>query len=426
MDKINGADTAWVLICAALVMMMAPAVGFFYGGLVRRKNVLTTLMQSFFILALVSVQWALLNYSLAFGPDVNGLIGNLDWLGLQGVSSLPSAYAPTIPHHAFMLFQMMFAVVTPALIIGAFAERMRFGALVAFTLGWSALVYAPVAHWVWADGGWLHTLGALDFAGGTVVHTTAGFAALVAAAMLGRRIGFGEEPLEPHDLSLTVLGGALLWFGWFGFNGGSALRVGELAASALVTTHLAAAASALTWTLITWISRNRVSLFSAVTGAVAGLVAITPASGYVTPLASLAIGVGAGIVTYFGVDFCKGLLGLDDALDVFAVHGLGGVWGMIATGLFASKAVNPQGADGALAGNIDLLWKQLIAAGAVAGFAIVGTWVILTVIKLLIGLRVSAAEEVLGLDTDPQDIEYALSPSGHGRPQVAPAEVPGD
>jgi Amt family ammonium transporter len=425
MDKISGGDTAWVLICAGLVMMMAPAVGFFYGGLVRRKNVLTTLMQSLFILALVSVQWALLNYSLAFGPDIRGLIGNLDWLGLQGVGGAPSDYAPTIPHQAFMLFQMMFAVVTPALIIGAFAERIRFGALVLFTLLWSALVYAPVAHWVWADGGWLRTLGALDFAGGTVVHTTAGFAALVAAAMLGRRIGFGEEPLEPHDLSLTVLGGSLLWFGWFGFNGGSALKVGELAASALVATHLAAASSALTWTLITWLSRNRVSLFSAITGAVAGLVAITPASGYVSPMAALIIGVGAGIVTYLGVDFCKGLLGLDDALDVFAIHGVGGVWGMIATGIFASKAVNPAGADGALAGNMQLLWNQLIAAGAVAGFTLVGTWVVLSVVKFLVGLRVSADEVIRGLDANPQDGLLVLAPAGSVHPQAAPAELPG-
>ena len=399
MEAINAGDTAWVLVSAALVMLMTPALGFFYGGLVRRKNVLATLMHSFFILALISVQWVLWGYSLAFAPDAGGgLIGGLAWLGLRGVGAEPNpAYAATIPHQAFMAFQLMFAVITPALITGAFAERKRFKAFVLFTLLWATLVYAPVAHWVWGTGGWLRSLGALDFAGGTVVHITAGVSALVAATMLGKRVGFGREPMDPHDLTMTVLGAALLWFGWFGFNAGSALGANGLAANAFVVTNTSAAMAALTWLTVSWLRHGRPSVLGAAAGAVAGLVAITPAAGFVDARAAIAIGFGAGVCCFWGVELLRKRV--DDALDVFAVHGIGGIWGALATGVFASTAVNADGADGLLYGNPGQLVTQAIAVVAVALFAGTVTAGILKVLDLVIGLRVAEQEEVLGLDS---------------------------
>jgi Amt family ammonium transporter len=379
-------------------MLMTPALGFFYGGLVRKKNVLATIMHSFFILCLISVQWVLWGYTLAFGPDIGGLIGGLDWLALRGVGMEPNAdYAATVPHQAFMVFQMMFAVITPALITGAFAERKRFKAFVVFTLLWATLVYDPVAHWVWGVGGWLRMLGALDFAGGTVVHITSGVSALVAALVLGRRRGLGSEAIEPHDATMTVLGASLLWFGWFGFNAGSALTSGGLAASAFVVTNTAAAMAALTWMTVSWLHKGAPSVLGASAGAVAGLVAITPASGYVDVSAAIVIGLGAGTICYLGIQLTKRLR-VDDALDVFGVHGVGGAWGAIATGLFASSAVNSAAANGLVNGNPAQLGIQLLAVSAVVAYAAVMTFVILKVINLFVALRVPEQDEVLGLD----------------------------
>ncbi len=408
--KIDAGDTAWVLTAAALVMLMTPALGFFYGGLVRRKNVLSTIMHSFFILALISVQWVLWGYSLAFGPDVAGIIGNLSWVGLNGVGMEPNPdYAKTIPHQAFMVFQMMFAVITPALITGAFAERKRFKAFVIFSLAWATLVYDPVAHWVWANGGWLKSLGALDFAGGTVVHITSGVSALVAALVLGPRVGFGEEPMDPHDLTMTVLGAALLWFGWFGFNAGSALAAGELAVNAFVVTNTAAAMAALTWMTVSWAHHGRPSVLGAAAGAVAGLVAITPASGYVNATAAIIIGLGAGIFCYWAIQLRTKLTRIDDALDVWGVHGVGGTWGALATGLFATVAVNPDAANGLFYGDPSQLLKQLVAVVVVWIYSAVVTWLILKVIDITVGLRVEEREEVLGLDTTQHgEVAYQL------------------
>jgi len=398
MENINAGDTAWLLMSAALVMLMTPALGFFYGGLVRRKNVLATIMHSFFILALISVQWVLWGYSLAFGPDHGGLIGGFDWLALKGVGQAPNAdYAATVPALAFMIFQMMFAVITPALITGAFAERKRFKAFVIFTLLWATLVYDPVAHWVWGTGGWLRMLGTLDFAGGTVVHITSGVSALVAALVLGKRYGYGRDALEPHDATMTVLGASLLWFGWFGFNAGSALTSGGLAANAFVVTNTAAAMGALTWMTVSWLHKGAPSVLGAAAGAVAGLVAITPASGYVDASASIVIGLGAGIFCYVGIQLTKRLR-VDDALDVFGVHGIGGIWGALATGIFATVAVNSGAVDGAAFGNFAQLGIQAIAVLASVTYSAVMTFVILKVINVFVGLRVPENEEVLGLD----------------------------
>jgi Amt family ammonium transporter len=398
MENINSGDTAWLLASASLVMLMTPALGFFYGGLVRKKNVLATIMHSFFILCLISVQWVLWGYTLAFGPDIGGIIGGFDWLALRGVGMEPNAdYAATVPHQAFMVFQMMFAVITPALITGAFAERKRFKAFVVFTLLWATLVYDPVAHWVWGVGGWLRMLGALDFAGGTVVHITSGVSALVAALVLGRRRGLGSEALEPHDATMTVLGASLLWFGWFGFNAGSALTSGGLAASAFVVTNTAAAMGALTWMTVSWLHKGAPSVLGASAGAVAGLVAITPASGYVDVSAAIVIGLGAGTICYLAIQLTKRLR-VDDALDVFGVHGVGGAWGAVATGLFASSAVNSAAANGLVNGNPAQLGIQLVAVSVVVAYAAVMTFVILKVINLFVALRVPEQDEVLGLD----------------------------
>src|SRR6266536_6335970 len=375
--EINAGDTAWLLASAALVMLMTPALGFFYGGLVRRKNVLSTLMHSWFILALISVQWVLWGYSLAFAPDTGlGIIGGLQWIGLNGVGQEPNPdYAPTVPHLGFMVFQMMFAVITPALITGAFAQRKRFKAFVVFTLLWATFVYDPVAHWVWGVGGWLRVLGTLDFAGGTVVHITSGVSALVAALVLGRRKGLGLEPIEPHDATMTVLGASLLWFGWFGFNAGSAINAGGLAANAFVVTNTAAAMAALTWMTVSWLHKGAPSVLGAAAGAVAGLVAITPASGYVDVSAAILIGLGAGTFCYVGIQLTKRLR-VDDALDVFGVHGIGGMWGALATGIFATVAVNAGAANGLAFGNPGQLGVQAVAVLASVTYSAVMAFVV--------------------------------------------------
>jgi len=408
--EINRGDTAWVLMSAALVILMTPALGFFYGGLVRRKNVLATIMHSFFILALISVQWVLWGYTLAFGPDMGGIIGGLDFLGFKGVGAEPNPdYAATIPHSAFAMFQLAFAVITPALITGAFAERKRFKAFVIFSLAWATFVYAPVAHWVWGVGGWIREYGAMDFAGGTVVHITSGVSALVAALILGKRVGFGKEPMEPHDLTMTVLGAGLLWFGWFGFNAGSALAANGLAANAFVVTNVAAAMGALTWMTVSWIRHGHPSVLGAAAGAVSGLVGITPAAGFVSPASAIAIGFGAGVFCFFGVELLKEKIHVDDALDVFAVHGIGGIWGSIATGIFANSKINGIGSDGLIYGGFDQFVKQVVAVVAVASFAAAATFVIMKAIDVVIGLRVPEEDEVLGLDpTQHGELAYQL------------------
>jgi Amt family ammonium transporter len=394
---VDAGNTAWVLTSAALVMLMTPALGFFYAGLVRRTNVLATIMHSFTILAIISVQWVLWGYTLSFGPDQGGLIGNLEWFGLNGVGQTPDGfYSESVPHLAFMMFQGMFAIITPALITGAFAERFRFKALVIFTVAWSTLVYSPVAHWVWAGGGWLREFGALDFAGGTVVHITSGVSALVAAAVLGKRVGFGQQENEPHNLTYTVLGAGVLWFGWFGFNAGSALAANGVAANALVVTNTAAAMAALTWVTLSWLRDGHPSVLGAAAGAVAGLVAITPAAGFVSPSSSIVIGFGAGVFCFLGIGLVKKVIKVDDALDVFAVHGIGGIWGALATGLFAENAVG--GYDGLFFGSPEQLWNQFVAVAVVASFAAVMTFVILKAIEFTVGLRVSEKEELAGLD----------------------------
>jgi Amt family ammonium transporter len=399
MGTIDSGDTAWLLVSTALVMLMTPGLALFYGGLVRRKNVLSTIMHSFFILALVSVTWVLWGYSLAFGPDAGlGLVGGLDWLGLDGVGPEPSAtYAPTVPHLAFMAFQMMFAVITPALITGAFAERKRFKAFVLFSVAWSTLVYAPIAHWVWSPDGWLTHLGILDFAGGTVVHLASGVAALVAALMVGRRMGLLESATEPHDVPMTVLGAGLLWFGWFGFNAGSALGANGVAAVALVTTNTAAAMGALTWVTLSWLHRGSPSVIGAAVGAVAGLVAITPAAGFVTPAGAILIGFGVGFVCY-GASLLRLRSRVDDALDVFAVHGVGGAFGALVTGVLATVAVNPAGRDGLLNGNPAQLGVQLLGITAVAAYSAAATAAILLVVNQVVRIRVPREAEETGLD----------------------------
>jgi Amt family ammonium transporter len=407
--KIDSGDTAWLLISSALVLLMtAPGLALFYGGMVRQKNALATLMQSFIIMALISVQWVLWGYSLAFGPDKTGVIGGLEWIGLRGVGLDPGPYSDTVPHQAFMLFQLMFAIITPALITGTFAERIKFSTFLVFTLLWATLVYDPLAHWVWAKGGWLGSLGTLDFAGGTVVHISSGMSALAAALVIGRRRGFGHEPMPPHNLPFTVVGAALLWFGWFGFNAGSALSAGALAASAFTVTNTAAASAALAWMFSEWAIRGKPTVLGAASGAVAGLVAITPASGYVEPLASILIGAVAGFLCYNACNL-KTKLGYDDSLDVVGVHGVGGTWGAIATGLFATKAINAAGGDGLFYGNPGQLWNQLIAILAAWVLSFVVTIIVLKILDVTMGLRVTDEEEVEGLDlSQHSETAYAL------------------
>ena len=396
--KIDTGDTAFVLLSAALVMLMTPGLAMFYGGMVRRKNVLGTLMHSFVAIALVSVQWVLIGYSLSFGPDINGLIGSLAWAGLNGVGITPNPdYAATIPHIAFMIYQAMFAVITPALIAGAFAERMKFSAFLVFTLLWTTIVYDPVAHWVWGTGGWLKGLGTLDFAGGIVVHITSGISALAAALIIGKRKGYLRETMQPHNLPMTVLGAGLLWFGWFGFNSGSALSSGGLSAMAFVVTHIAAVSATLIWVIIEWLHRGKPTMFGAATGSIAGLATITPASGFVGPMPALVIGLLAGAVCYISLNM-KGKLGYDDSLDAFGVHGVGGILGTLGAGLFAEKLINPAGADGLLFGNPHQLVVQIMAIAVVALYSFVASIVLLKLIDWTIGLRVTDEEEMMGLD----------------------------
>ena len=396
--KVDTGDTAWILISSALVMLMTPGLALFYGGMVRTKNVLGTIMQSFIALGVITIQWVLYGYSLAFGPDIGHVIGGLDWIGLRGVGLDPFPdYSATIPHQAFMIFQMMFAVITPALITGAIAERFKFKTYLVFLILWTTFVYDPLAHWVWATGGWIRNLGALDFAGGLVVHISSGIAALAAALMVGKRKGYGEEPLPPHNLTMTLLGAALLWFGWFGFNGGSAVASGSLATSAFVVTHIATASAALSWMIVEWAHRGNPTALGAASGAVAGLVAITPASGFVGPVSAIIIGLIAGGVCYSAIQL-KARFRYDDSLDVVGVHGVGGTWGALATGLFASKAINSAGNDGLFFGNASLLGIQALSVVSAWIYSFVLTLIILKVLDWTMGLRVSDEHEISGLD----------------------------
>ena len=395
---VSPGDTAWLLISSALVMLMTPGLALFYGGMVRRKNILSTIMMSFVALGLVGVLWVLYGYSLSFGTDNGGFIGGLNFIGLMGVGQEPSTvYATTVPQLAFMIFQAMFAIITVALITGAVVERIKFSSLLVFSALWLTVVYCPVAHWVWGDGGWLLNLGVLDFAGGTVVHINAGVSALALVLLLGRRQGFPGQAMEPSNIPLVVLGAGLLWFGWFGFNAGSALTAGGLASSAFVATNISAAMAAFTWMVISWLHR-RPTVLGTVTGAVVGLVAITPAAGFVQPLAAIPIGGIAAIISYYGMLLLKMKLGMDDSLDVFACHGLGGIWGALATGIFATVAVNAGGADGLLLGNGTQLLKQLVGVVAVGAFAFGATWILGKLVDVTMGLRVGETEEMLGLD----------------------------
>jgi Amt family ammonium transporter len=413
---IDTGDTAWLLISTALVLLMTPGLALFYGGMVRRKNVLGTMMQSFMAIAVVSLQWVLIGYSLSFGPDVKGLIGNLSWAGLVGVGPEPNAeYAGTIPHLLFMAFQMMFAIITPALIFGAVADRMKFKAYLLFLLLWVTLIYDPLAHWVWGVGGWLRNLGALDFAGGLVVHISAGVSALVAALVLGKRRGYPHEPMPPHNLTMTLLGAGLLWFGWFGFNAGSALGANGLASIAFVTTNTATAAATLAWLLVEWLHRGKPTALGAASGAVAGLVAITPAAGFVAPWAAILIGLAAGMVCYSAVSL-KYKFGYDDSLDAFGVHGIGGMLGALLTGVFAQKMINPAG-SGLLDGNVHQLVTQLLSIVVVLVFCGVGTFILLKIVDKLVGLRMEKSAEIDGMDlAEHGESGYNLGdiPMGHG------------
>ena len=396
----NSGDTAWVLISSALVLLMTVGLAFFYGGLARRKNVLSIIMQCLIIMCVISLQWVLYGYSLAFGPDTgSGLIGSLAWIGLKGVGGQPNAdYAATIPHQVFMIFQAMFAIITPALIIGAFAERIKFSAFLLFTLLWATLVYDPLAHWVWGTGGWLRGLGALDFAGGIVVHVSSGVSALTMAILIGKRVGFGNQSYRPHSLPWTVLGAGLLWFGWFGFNAGSALAANSLAANAFIPTNTATAAAGLTWAIIEWRKHGAPTLLGTATGAVAGMVAITPACGFVSPLNAIFIGALVGIFCFYAITKIKARFGYDDALDVFGVHGVGGIWGTIATGLFAEKAVNAAGADGLFFGGLHQFLVQGLLVLVAVTYAIVTTWILFKIVDALVGVRVEKKDELIGLD----------------------------
>ncbi len=393
---VSSGDTAWILIASALVLLMTPGLALFYGGMARRKNLLSTIMMSFAIMGLISIIWVLWGYSLSFGSDIGGLIGGLNFLGLINVGMEPSdVYATSVPHLAFMVFQGMFAIITVALITGAVVERIKFSALLVFSALWVTVIYGPVCHWVWGYGGWLSKLGTLDFAGGTVVHINAGVSALALVLLLGRRKGFSQEPMEPNNIPMVALGAGLLWFGWFGFNAGSSLASDGLAASAFVATNLSAAAAGFTWMIISWLHR-RPSLLGTVTGAVAGLVAITPAAGFVTPLAAIPIGIVVSIVCYYSIVLMKKKLRFDDSLDVFAVHGMGGIWGALATGIFASSAYT--GVPGLFEGNGAQVSTQLLSILAVAAFAFIGTWILGKLVDVTIGLRVGQMEETVGLD----------------------------
>jgi len=397
MSNLSAGDTAWIIVATALVMMMTPALAFFYGGMVRRKNVLSTLNMSFITIGLISIQWIIIGYTLAFGPNLGGIFGSLKYIGLSGVGAAPNPlYAPTIPALAFMAYQMMFAIITPALITGGFVERIKFKTFLVFTLLWATLVYDPVAHWVWGAGGILRRLGALDFAGGTVVHVTAGFSALAFAMIIGARRGYKKAPMEPSAIPYTVLGAGLLWMGWFGFNGGSAFGANPLAVTAIVNTNTAAAAACLVWMLLSW-RDDKPSVLGIVTGAVVGLVAITPAAGFVKPWAAVVIGGVAALISYYAIQF-RQRTRLDESLDVFACHGLGGTWGALATGLFATKAVNAAGADGLFYGHPAQFAIQLAAVSMAIVFSFALTLIIAKALDATMGLRVSAVEEDIGLD----------------------------
>ena len=392
-------DTGFIMICTALVFLMTPGLALFYGGMVRKKNVLSTLMHSWIVIGIMSLQWILVGYTLAFGPDYHGLIGGLNWLGLNGVGMNPNPdYAATIPAIVFMAFQMMFAVITPALISGSIAERMRFPAFVVFMLLWATFVYDPLAHWVWGVGGFLRTLGALDFAGGNVVHISSGYSALIVALVLGKRKGLGKESMAPHHVPMTVLGAGLLWFGWFGFNAGSALGANGLAGMAFVNTNTAAAAAAIAWAVVERIHRGKSTMLGTASGAVAGLVAITPGAGFVTPMSALFIGLVGGAVCYLAIGVVKAKLGYDDALDAFGCHGIGGTWGALATGIFATKTINPAGADGLFYGNASLLGIQAMSVAITVVFTVTASFIILKAISMFMKLRVSEEEESNGLD----------------------------
>ena len=393
---IDTGDTAWVLISAALVFVMTPGLAFFYGGMVRSKNVLTTIMQSFFIVAMISVEWVILGYAMTFGTDINGFIGSLDKIGLAGVG-LNVLENGTIPELAFVAFQCMFAVITPALITGAFAERMRFAAFAVLILLWAIFIYNPMAHWVWG-GGFLSQLGALDFAGGLVIHILSGVSGLTICILLGKRRGYGQFAMLPHNLPMTVLGAALLWFGWFGFNAGSALGANGLAANAFVTTQAAAAAATVSWVLVEWYRNGKPTILGAASGCIAGLVAITPAAGFVKPMPALAIGLIGGIVCYFAVAVLKEKLGYDDSLDAFGVHGIGGTWGSIATGLWATTEVNPAGANGLFYGETHLLFAQVVSVIVAYALAIVGTYILFKIVSHFMKVRADETEEIAGLD----------------------------
>ncbi len=402
MVNINSGDTAWILVCCALVLLMTPGLAFFYGGMARRKNILSTLTLSYIFMALVGVQWVLYGYSLAFGEDIGGLIGGLNFLGFHGVGAAPNPdYAKTIPHSLFAAFQMMFAVITPALITGAFVERVRFKSFLLFSLIWITLVYDPLAHWVWGKGGWLAALGVLDFAGGTVVHIAAGYSALAFALAIGPRKGFGRAPMEPHNIPLTVLGTGLLWVGWFGFNAGSALAANGVAVNALLTTNTSAAAAALVWMLLSWLD-GRPSTLGIATGMVVGLAAVTPAAGFITPMAAMLLGAVAAPLSYYAIRFRQNR-NLDESMDVWACHGVASTWGMVATGLFATLEVNSGGANGLFSGNPSQLAIQLLAIGVSIAFTFGVTFVVAKLLDLSIGLRVTGMEEEVGLDI-----------SGHG------------
>ena len=398
MEHIQAADTAFVLLSSALVLLMTPGLAIFYAGMVRGKNVLGTLLQSFILISLITLEWVYLGYSLSFGPDIAGLTGSLAWVGLRGVSSVPNPdYAATIPHNVFMLFQCMFAVITPALITGTFAERIRFGPFLLFSLLWAVLVYNPVCHWVWGAGGWLKNMGVLDFAGGLVVHLSCGAAALAAALVTGTRKGYGHEKFIPHNLPMTLLGTGLLWFGWFGFNGGSALGANAVAGNAYVATHLGGMAGMAMWVAVEWLHRGKPTTLGAASGAVAGLATITPASGFVGPNSAILIGLMAGGACYAAVSF-KSRFGYDDSLDVVGIHGLGGIIGCICVGIFASKAVNPAGADGLINGNVSLLGVQALAVAVIGPFVFIASWLLLKIIDKFIGLRLTPESEIIGMD----------------------------
>jgi len=390
---LDSGATAWILASTALVMLMTPGVGFFYGGLVRKKNFISMITLSFVAFALVSIQWVMLGYSLAFGPDVGGFIGNLDFLGLNGVGMEAGSYSPAIPGLLYMVFQLVFATVTMAIVTSAFAERIKFSAYLVFALLWTTIVYDPLAHWVWG-GGWTAQFGSIDFAGGTVVHISSGFAALALALVIGKRVGFGQYALEPANIPMAILGAALLWFGWFGFNAGSALAANGLAANAFVTTNTAAAAAAMTWLLVSWI-HGKPSSLGFVSGAVAGLVAITPGAGYVTPMAAIVIGAVAGVLCY-GMMLFRIKKGLDESLDAWSIHGMGGLWGALATGIFAMAAVN--GASGLIEGNINQFVANAVGAFSALIYAFVVTYILAVIVDKTIGLRVTEEEEYVGLD----------------------------